>query len=91
MKFGKKQANKKLRTYLKQGKEISNGNCYKKVYSNYEIYEYKHHITKQEIINEWYEDQAEVLNNINSWKSKWLAEYTLDKAILHWYLSYKRK
>lgn len=92
MKKGKQYFNRKLRRVYKDvEKDIPNGNGYRKIYSNYDLYEYKSSYTKQEIIDEWYEDQAEILNGVRTWRSKWLAEYSLEEAIADWYKSYKAK
>lgn len=92
MKRGKQYFNRRLRRIYKDtSKEIPNGNYYKKLNNNHELYEYTSSYTKEEIIKEWYREQYEILNGINSWKAQWLAEYSLEKAILHWKKSYKYK
>ena len=48
-------------------------------------------MTKQEIIDTWYRQQTEILNNVNSWRAKWLSKYSLEEAISDWKKSYKCK
>lgn len=90
MKKGKQHFNRKLRR-TKLNIDIPNGNYYRKIYSNYDLYEYKNSYTKQEIINEWYIDQLEIQNGVKSWRANWLSKYSLEEAIIDWYKSYKRK
>ena len=44
---------------------------------------------EQDAIDEWEQDQKEIANGINSWKSKY--NTTKEDAIKSWYLYYKRK
>ena len=92
MKKGKQNFNRKLRrVYRDPNKELYNGSYYKRINSNYELYEYKHLQTKKEVILDWYKDQQDILNGVNTWKAKWLEKYSLEEAITDWYKSYKRK
>lgn len=92
MKKGKQHFNRKLRRKYKDiDLDIGNGNYYRKINNNYDLYEYKSTYSKQEIIDEWYEDQQEVANGVNSWKAKWLAKYSLEEALVDWYKHYKTK
>lgn len=85
-KKAKKVANRKVRRYLK---DISNGSSYKKIYPSREIWDYSFTKFKEWEIKEWYDDQYEIMNNINSWKRKY--NTTLEEALNNWYKYYKSK
>ena len=92
MKKGKQYFNRRLRRIYKDvSKELPNGSYFRKINSNYDLYEYKSSYTKQEIIAEWYKEQEELENGIKSWRAKWLKDYTLEEAIQDWQKSYVRK
>lgn len=92
MKKGKQLFNRKIRRNYKDIlKELPNGNYYKKINNNHDLYEYKSSYSKQEIIAEWYKERSELKNGIKSWKIKWLKDYTLEDAIIDWKKSYLRK
>lgn len=92
MKKGKQYFNRRIRRiYRDVSKELPNGNYYRKLNSNFELYEYTSSYTKQEIIDEWYREQSEILNGVRSWRAKWLQDYSLEEAITDWKKSYKCK
>lgn len=91
MKRGKQLFNRKLRRKYKDvSKDLLNGNYYRKVNNNYELYEYKHHQTFQDTVADWERDQIEKANGIRWWRS---CHYnpTLEEAIEDWKKSYLRK
>lgn len=92
MKRGKQYFNRRIRRIYKNTElDLPNHNYYKKLNSNYDLYEYTSSYTKQEIIDTWYRQQTEILNNVNSWRAKWLSQYSLEEAISDWKRSYKCK
>lgn len=93
MKKGKQYFNRKIRRKYKNNVELDlpDNNYYRKINSNYELYEFTSSYTKQEIINKWYEQQAELANGVKGWRAKWLSEYSLEEAISDWKKSYKCK
>lgn len=93
MKKGKQVSNRKIRQKLKNvNNDVKNGKDYIKFgLDRYELYEFKNYRTKQDIIKEWNKEQIEIINGIKSWKSKYLSKYTLEKAIIYWYKSFKMK
>ncbi len=90
-KSGKQYNNRKIRRKLKDTSiDVGNGKNYKQFgIDSWDLWEYKTYKTKQDIIYEWEQDQIEIANGINSWKSKY--NKTLEEAIKSWYLFYKRK
>lgn len=90
-KSGKQYNNRKIRRKLKDTSiDVGNGKNYKQFdIDSWDLWEYKTYKTKQDIIYEWEQDQIEIANGINSWKSKY--NETLEEAIKSWYLFYKRK
>lgn len=92
MKKGKQYFNRRLRRIYKNiDLNLSNNNYYRKLNSNYELYEYKISYTEKEIIANWYRQQAELINGVKGWRAKWLAEYSLEEALTDWKKSYKCK
>ena len=92
MKKGKQYFNRRLRRIYKDvSKELPNGSYFRKLNNTHELYEYKSSYTRQEIIEEWYREQAEVLHGVNSWRAKWIKDYSLEEALADWKKSYKRK
>lgn len=87
-KTGKRFANKKVRTYLKMGKDISNGRSYKKIFNSAEICDYSFIEFKEWAIQNWYKDQYDILNGI---REKRDCDGTLEEALLDWKKFYKRK
>lgn len=67
---GKQIANSKVRTYLKQGKEIPNGKAYRKIFETWDIYDYHWRETKQESL-QYYNNHPDRYENeqdaINTW------------------------
>lgn len=90
-KAGKQYNNRKIRRKLKDiSIDVGNGKDYERFgLDSWDLWEYKSYQTKQDAIDEWEQDQIEIANGINSWKSKY--NETLDDAIKNWYLFYKRK
>ena len=87
-KIGKHFANKKVRAYLKTGKDISNGKGYKKIFDSAEICDYAFTEFEEWIIQDWYKDQYDILNGI---REKRDCDGTLEEALLNWKKFYKRK
>lgn len=85
----KRQANKKVRRYLKND-ILSNGKSYRKVFNPWDIHDI--------IIRSTYEDEVEYINFIESlcncgvydYEDKWVKE-TLSYSYNDWYKSFKRK
>ena len=93
MKKGKQQSNRKIRRKLKDTSiDIPNrGRYYKYLGLNkWDLYEYKHHQTLQDTIDDWERDQIENANGIRWWKS-YRYNITLEEAIQDWKKSYVRK
>lgn len=88
-KYGKRRANKKVRNYLKSGREISNGSSYKRVFPKCEIFDYHFTVFKEWAIKEWYDDQYEIINGVSPWKEKY--NNTLEEELSEWYKRYKSK
>ena len=88
---GKTYNNRKIRHKLKDITiDVGKGNDYRRFgVDSWDLYEYKSYRTKQDAIREWEQDQAEIKNGVNSWKSKY--DISRDDAIKYWFLSYKRK
>ena len=92
MKKGKQYFNRRLRRIYKNiDLNLPNNNYYRKLNSNYELYEYKSSYTKKEIITNWYRQQTELVNGVKGWRAKWLVEYSLEQALADWKKSYKCK
>lgn len=79
----KKVANRRVRRY--KG-EIADGKDYKKVFNSWDISDYCWFKTKEDAINEWYKDQYDIINNVNSWKSKY--QCTLKEELAMWKKDY---
>ena len=93
MKKGKQQSNRKIRRKLKDiSIDIPNrGRYYKYLGLNkWDLYEYKHHQTLQNTIDDWERDQIEKANGIRWWRS-YSYNPTLEEAIQDWKKSYVRK
>ena len=92
MKRGKQLFNRKLRRKYKDvSKDLPNGNYYRKVNNNYELYEYKHHQTLKDTINEWESNQKERANCVEKFTRFCYYNPTLEEAIQDWKSSYLRK
>ncbi|WP_304393356.1 hypothetical protein [uncultured Clostridium sp.] len=76
-------ASRKVRRY--KG-EIQNGNSYKKIFNSWDISDFCWYQTKEEAIMEWYKDQYDIINNVNSWKSKY--QCTLEEELAMWKKDY---
>lgn len=85
-KWGKVFANRRVRRY--KG-EISNGSEYKKIYESWDIHDYQYTQFREWAIQEWEQDQAEIANGVNTWKSKY--NTTLEEALNDWKKFYKCK
>lgn len=91
MKKGKQLFNRKLRrTYKDVSKDLPNGHYYRKVNSNYNLYEFKHHQTLQDTIDNWEKDQIEIANGVRWYRANSYTP-TLEEAIQDWKQSYLRK
>ena len=91
MKKGKQLFNRKLRrTYKDVSKDLSNGHYYRKVNNNHNLYEFKHHQTLQDTINDWEKDQIEIANGVRWYRAN-SYNPTLEEAIQDWKQAYLRK
>lgn len=90
MKKGKQYANRKVRRKLKNlNIDVSNG-CYYKCLGldRWDLYEYKHHQTLDDIITEYESRQKGLVNGRHSYRK---CEPTLEEEINWWKSSYVRK
>lgn len=90
MKKGKQVANRKVRRKLKNPNiDVSNG-CYYKCLGldRWDLYEYKHHQTLNDVIIEYESRQKGLVNGRHSYRKY---EPTLEEAIQDWKKSYVRK
>ena len=62
----KRIANSKVR----KTNGIFNGGSYKKLFCSYDIHDYICRQPKEEAIKEWYDEEAEILNNIRAYINK---------------------
>ena len=85
----KRYANSKVRNT----KGIYNGKSYKKLFCSYDIHDYISRESKQEAIKRWFEEEADILNGIISFKYSFHNEYKTLKNYLNrgWAKLYKRK
>ena len=91
MKKGKQLFNRKLRrTYRDVSKDLPNGHYYMKVNNNHNLYEFKHHQTLQDTINDWEKDQIEIANGVRWYRAN-SYNPTLEEAIQDWKQAYLRK
>lgn len=90
MKRGKQYANRKIRHKLKNPNvDISNGGYYKSLgLDKWDLYEFKHHQTLQDIITEYESRQKGIINGHHSYRT---CESTLEEEIIWWKNSYLRK
>ena len=91
LKEGKRYNNRKIRRKIKNiDIDVGNGSDYKRLgLDSWDLWEYKSYKTKQDVINEWEQDQLEIINGVSSWKSKY--NTTLEEDLIHWKKSYKCK
>ena len=87
-KFGKKQANKKVRNTKLL--DIPNGNSYRKIYETTEIREYESVEFKEWVIEKFYSKQKDKLYNVDNY-THWYSYDTLEEALLDWKRTYIRK
>ncbi|MDE6946271.1 MAG: hypothetical protein K2P14_03695 [Anaeroplasmataceae bacterium] len=92
MKRGKQFANRKIRRKLRNPNvDISNGRYYKYLgIDSWNLYEYKHHQTEQDVISEWEARQKRIINGIDS-QRLFGANFALNEEIQFWKSSYLRK
>lgn len=76
-------ANRKVRRY--KG-EIANGKGYKKLFDSWDICDFSWYQPREDAIANWYKDQAEIANGVNSWKVKY--QNTLDEELAMWKKDY---
>lgn len=81
-KFGKKQANKKIRNLRKSGVEIPNGRSYKKLFESCEICDYSFTEFESWAREKWYQEEAEIINNIRPYAKKY--HTTLEEYLADW-------
>ena len=84
LKEGKRYNNRKIRRKIKNiDIDVGNGSDYKRLgLDSWDLWEYKSYKTKQDAINEWEQDQLEIINGVSSWKSKY--NTTLEEDLIHW-------
>lgn len=90
MKKGKQVANRKIRRKLKNPNiDVSNGSYYKCLGLNrWDLYEYKHYWTLDDVITEYESRQKGMINGYHSYR---IYKSTLEKEIIWWKNSYLRK
>ena len=89
MKKGKQVFSRRLRRIYKDtSKDLPNGNYYKRINNNYNLYEYKHHQTLKDIVMEYESRQKGLVNRRHSYRKY---EPTLEEEINWWKSSYVRK
>ena len=89
MKKGKQIFSRRLRRIYKDtSKDLPNGNYYKRINNNYNLYEYKHHQTLKDIVIEYESRQKGLVNGRHSYRK---CEPTLEEEINWWKSSYVRK
>lgn len=87
-KYGRKRANKKIRS-LPLEYEIPNGRGFKKVFNSYEIYDYSCTQFKEWEISRWHSQQQELANGVNLWNAKYVV--SLEETLSYWKKFYKCK
>lgn len=85
----KRYANSKVR----KTNGVFNGNSYKKLFCSYDIHDYISRWSKQDAIQKWFEEEADILNGIISFKYSYHDKYKTLKNYLNrgWAKWYKRK
>ena len=76
-KWGKKQANKKVR---REKDFFESGNNYKKIYNTWNIHDYVAYYTKEQAIKDWYEEEQ--IEGSSSWRHRKYG--TLEKWLIAW-------
>lgn len=91
LKQGKRYNNRKIRRRLKDITiDVGNNKDYERFgLDTWDLWEYKSYITKQDIIDTWYKEQSEIVNNVSTWRTKY--NTTLEEDIIDWYKTYKCK
>lgn len=90
MKKGKQISNRKIRRKLKNiNIDVGNGRDFKRHgLDEWDIYEYKHHQTMKDVINDYESRQKGLVNGRHSYRK---CESTLEEEIDWWKSSYLRK
>ena len=88
-KFGKRQANKKIRS-LPVSEDIPKGTGYKKYYQSYDICDYQFVEFKEWVIEKWYSRQKDNLYGVRNY-THWTDENTLEEELSLWKRSYLNK
>lgn len=92
LKKGKQYNNRKIRRKLKKDidLDVGNGKDYKRLgMDSWDLWEYRTFQTREDTIQEWEEDQAEIVNGVSNWKAQY--NTSLEEALVDWYKFYKRK
>ena len=84
-KVARNLANRKIRR-LPIDYEISNGGQFKKLYERCEIWDYGFTQFKEWEIQEWEKEEAHILNDIWSWKTK--CHTSLEETLANWKKTY---
>lgn len=84
-KYGRNQANRKIRR-LPIDYDIPNGRGFKKLNESCDIWDYSFVQFKEWAIEEWEKEEAEIINDIYSWRRKY--HTTLEDALVDWKKSY---
>lgn len=87
-KFGRKQANKKIRK-LPLDYGIPNGRSFKKLYESCNIWDYSFTQFKEWEIQDWEEVEARIENGVHSWKARY--HTSLEEALTDWKKTYLSK
>lgn len=87
-KFGRRQANKKIR-HLPLEYNIPTGGTYKKLYESCNICDYSFTEFKEWVITQWEKEEKDLLNNVNTWKRKY--HQTLEEDLINWKKLYLNK
>lgn len=61
---GKKLATRRVRSMFRRGKDIGNGNNYRKAYPQWDICDFKYRVSEKEYIDKWEKDEKEVNNGV---------------------------
>lgn len=90
MKKGRQCSNRKIRRKLKNSNiDVGNGRDYKRFgLDKWDLYEYKHHQTLDDVIAEYESRQKGLVNGRHSYRK---CEPTLEEEINWWKSSYVRK
>ena len=84
-KFGRRQANKKIRS-LPIDYELPKGRGFKKLYNSYDICDYQFTQFKEWAIKDWEKECKDLANGVNMYKNKY--HQTLQEELNNWKKDY---